>query len=153
MRFEIKIYAARVGIERAAIGRRQILLGLFGDVSQAQAPRFTIGVERGFPHHFGQFTRGQAPESVHLPHAILRGDEALQEQRVFNGRGLNVRNAQSVTRNGGRRGDGRDEVAARLGQRAPRIPVRRRRERDEQNRYAQIDRPERGRRKQHRPRL
>ena len=55
----------------------------FSDAPHPQPPRFAVQFERGRPEHFGQFSGRQPAQHIHLPQAILRGREALQENRVF----------------------------------------------------------------------
>ena len=97
----------------------------------------------------GKLAGGEAAHPVHLPHAILRGGEALEKNRVLPGGALDMRNAQSVARDGGFRGDGRADLARSFGQRTPREPVDRDEKSDQQNRYAQIDYPKQWGREQH----
>jgi hypothetical protein len=49
-----------------------------------------------------------AAEGVHLPETILRGDEALGEEEIVEGRGADVGNAVGVALDGGGSGEARD---------------------------------------------
>ena len=67
---------------------------------------------------FGEFAGGVAAEDVHLPEAVLRGDEALGEDEVVEGGGVDVRDAVGVALDGdgsGEAGDGEGAVDLREG--------------------------------------
>ncbi|MGD0616256.1 MAG: hypothetical protein ABSB67_01190 [Bryobacteraceae bacterium] len=109
-------------------------------MTQAQTARFTIGIESHRTNNLRQFTSGDTANRIHLPHAILRGDKALQHHRIFYGCRGDVRNAETVSRYGGFAGDRHRDGSSGLRQRAPQEPPNGHRKHDQQNRYAQINR-------------
>jgi hypothetical protein len=67
---------------------------------------------------FGEFTGGVAAEDVHLPEAVLRGDEALCDDEIVERGGVDVRDAVGVALDGdgcGEPGDGEVSVYLREG--------------------------------------
>ncbi len=146
MGFQIIIHPSRVCGQHGAIGFGHRALRVVRDLGEPQAPRFLIRFERGLPHHLRQFTRRQPPQRVHLPHAILRCREALQKNYVLPGRSFDMRNPDGVARDGGSRGNRRGDLARCFRQRTPREPINRHQKSDQQNGYAQIDRPQQWRR-------
>ena len=76
-----------------------------------------VGDEAG-AEDFGEFSGGVAAEDVHLPEAVLRGDEALGEDEVVERGGVDVRDAVGVALDGdgsGEAGDGEGAVDLREG--------------------------------------
>ena len=67
---------------------------------------------------FGEFSGGMAAEDVHLPEAVLRGDETLRDDEVVERGGVDVRDAMGVALDGdwsGESGDGESPVDLRKG--------------------------------------
>ncbi len=76
-----------------------------------------MGDEAG-AEDFGEVAGGVAAESVHLPEAVLRGDEALGEEEVVERGGVDVGDAVGVALDGdgsGEAGDGDGAVELREG--------------------------------------
>lgn len=99
-----------VGRERSggAIGRGADLKDTLGAIVRNEA-----GAE-----NFGELAGGVAAEGIHLPEAVLRGDEALGEDEVIESGGMDVRDTVGIALNGdGSReaGDGEGSVDLREG--------------------------------------
>jgi len=87
--------------------------GAVGSDAELEGALETVVDEEAGAKDFGEGAGGVAAESVHLPEAILRGDEALGENEIVEGGGAEVRDAVGVTLDcdGGREpGDGEGTV-------------------------------------------
>ena len=110
-----------------------------GEAGDAEAAGGEIQREGGGADDFGECAGGEAAEGVHLPEAVLGGDEALEEDGVGGRGGFDVGDAAFVADDFCRGGDGGVEGAGGLRERAPCVPVGGKRESDSQNRYACIE--------------
>ena len=101
VRGDEEIHTAGVGGESGAVGGRQGGVGIFGDPPQAHAARFAVGLQQIRAENLGQVPGGEAAQRIHLPEAVLRRDVALDEKRVVQAGGADVRLSQRIERYGG----------------------------------------------------
>ena len=141
MRLQVIIHAPRVRRQNHPVRRGHRALVFIGDLAEPQPTRFLVRFERRFSHHLRQLSSRQPPQRVHLPHTILRRCVALQKNRVLPRRGFNVGYAQRIARNRRPGRNRRGNFTRCFRQRTPRVPVNRAEKSNQQNRYAQIDRP------------
>jgi len=91
-----EIDAAGVVVEAAAIVRGYSAVeALSGEADLEDALRFVVLYERG-AHDFGEIAVRAAARGVHLPEAVLSGDEALRDEEIVFGGGFDMRNTVSV---------------------------------------------------------
>ena len=71
--------------------------------AKTQLARFAIEFERAWPDDFRQVAPREAPQTIHLPKPVLRGDVPLRDEGVFLAGCVDVRHAESIERYRGRR--------------------------------------------------
>ena len=123
IRFEIEVDATRIGGEHGAIRGRHAPFGRLRDARQTQAARFFIELDRLLAGDLRQFAGCQPAQCVHLPHPVLRGRVALQENRVLPRSGIDVRHPQCIARDGRLGGNRRRDLTRSPRQRTPGEPI------------------------------
>jgi hypothetical protein len=99
------------------IGRERGDGAVGGGANLEDALGAVVGNEAG-AEDFSEFSGGMAAEDVHLPEAVLRGDEALCDDEIVERGGVDVRDAVGVALDGdgcGEPGDGEVSVYLREG--------------------------------------
>ena len=100
--------AGGVALEEVELVGREGEEGAVGGGADLEgALEAVVGEERG-AEDFGEGAGGVAAEGVHLPEAVLRGDEALGEEEIVERGGAEVGDAVGVTLDGDRSGEARD---------------------------------------------
>ncbi len=90
--------------------------GAVGGGAELEGALEAVVGEEGWAEDLGEGAGGVATESIHLPEAVLRGDEALGEEEVVERGGADVGNAVGVALDGdgcGEAGDGDGSVELR----------------------------------------
>ena len=85
--------------EMELVGREGGEGAVGGDAELEGALEAVVDEEAG-AKDFGESAGGVAPESVHLPEAVLRGDEALSEDEVVERGGAEMGDAVRVALDG-----------------------------------------------------
>ena len=93
MRFDISVYAPRIGLEVSAILRRRNLNRLPGGHSEPQNPLLPVVLEKFVAQNLGDFAGCESPHHVHLPQAVLRSHKSLRKKKIVKTGSINRRHA------------------------------------------------------------
>jgi hypothetical protein len=110
--------AGSVLLEEVELVRGEGSDGAVGGDAELEGALEAVVDDEGGAEDFGEGAGGVAAEGVHLPEAVLRGDEALGEEEVVERGGAEVRDAVGVALDGdgsGEAGDGDGAVELREG--------------------------------------
>src|SRR5271168_750604 len=99
MRLDKGVHSTGIGLNTRAVICGDSLNGLPGGESHPQNSLLAIVLENIWANHFGQFSSGEAPHSVHLEQAVLGGDIALGEEQIVEIRRLDSGDAVIVAQN------------------------------------------------------
>ena len=138
--FQVVIDAARVGGQHGAVFTGDRPRALLRQPGYAQPAELPVAFQRGGTGDFGKLTGRQSAKRLHLPEAVLGGDEALGEVKVIGRRGADVWNAQFVAFDNDRLGNGSVDRTALRWQRPPREPIDAGKQRDNRDGDQYIDR-------------
>jgi hypothetical protein len=98
------VHSARVEIEPVELVGGQDGDGAVGGGAQLQGALQAVVLQHGAAKNGGKLAGGVAAQQVHLPEAVLGGDESLGEDEVVHGGGVDVRHAACVAFHRDRRG-------------------------------------------------
>ena len=103
----VEIDAAGVVVEARAIGGRHPRVDALGGHANLQNALRLVVLDERRTENFGQLAVGAAPQAVHLPEPVLRGDVALRDEEIVLRSGGDVGNAVAVAAHSDRRGQSR----------------------------------------------
>ena len=139
VRFEKIIHASRIRRHVRALFRVQTFVVLLRKAPQPETPRIAIRFQRHAAQHLGEFACREPPNQLHLPQAILRGDEALEKQGVLYAARYNMWDAKRVAGDAGTGADRRMNFARRLWKNAIDHPVDSCQSGNQSNGYQQVN--------------
>ena len=102
------VHSARVDLQPVALIGGQDGDGAVGGGAQLQAALQAVVIQQGAAKNGGKLAGGVAAQQVHLPQAVLGGDEALGKDEVVHGGGADVGHAAGVAFHRDRRGEAVD---------------------------------------------
>ena len=111
MRLDEAVDASGIGSQNRAVGGGEKRGLHFGNAPHAEAAGVAVGFEELGAEDFRQLAGGETARDVHLPEPVLRGDIALDEERIFDRGGRDMRDSERVAHRPGAPPDGHGDRA------------------------------------------
>ena len=102
------VHSARVDLQPVALIGGQDSDGAVGGGAQLEGALQAVVLQHGAAKDGGELAGGVAAQQIHLPQAVLGGDEALGKDKVVHGGGADVGHAAGVAFHRDRRGEAVD---------------------------------------------